>query len=84
MFDEYLEWIFGIGIVLVAILLVWVAIADGNHWATFQKDHHCRIVGKMEPSTGVGPAMGGKGGIAVVFIPGKTGYLCDDGITYWR
>jgi hypothetical protein len=74
------------GLVIVALLGVcaWAAIHDVNEWKQFAAAHNCRVVGHMDSSTAVGPSLSGKGGVAVVFIPGKKGYQCDDGVTYWR
>lgn len=73
-------------VIIVAIigLCAWAAIHDTNEWKQFSIAHHCRVVGQMDGSTAVGPSIGGKGGVSVVYVPGKTGWLCDDGITYWR
>lgn len=78
------EWIIGIIIVALLALGVWAAMHDANEWKQFSVEHHCKVVGHMSGSTAVGPSTGGKGGVAVVFVPGKTGYACDDGQTYWR
>lgn len=74
-------------LVLLAVLLVFAikgSIQEQHAWDRFQVDHKCRIVGETDSSTGIGPTFGGKGGVAVVIVPGKTGWLCDDGVTYWR
>ena len=75
-------------IIIVGLLLVFFGIKGSNEWKVFAKEHNCKIVGRIAGSTqtGVGPVMGNSGGIAVIItpVPGKTGYLCDDGVTYWR
>jgi hypothetical protein len=59
-----------------------------KHWKAFSEQHHCKVVGRMsgDTVTTVAPIIGGNGGIAVGVssTPSKTGYLCDDGVTYWR
>lgn len=49
-------------------------------------DAHCEIIGKVSGSTGIGPTVSssGKVGVGTVFISGKTGYKCDDGMEYWE
>lgn len=80
----------GIGLTLVGFvaLAAVVAVHEGERWQAFAAEHHCKVVGRMSDSlaTTVGPVVGGQGGMAVgvTVVPGKTGYACDDGVTYWR
>lgn len=59
-------------------------------WETFAKTHDCRVVEKMagDVDTTVAPIFDGKGGVSyavgVTDTPGKTAYLCNDGVKYWR
>lgn len=73
---------------LVIILIVGglkLAVDEDNQWLAFAVEHHCRVVGKTSGSVGFGTGLvGGKIGTITTYIPGKTGYLCDDGVTYWR
>lgn len=77
-----------IGIPLLLAFVVWAAIEDGRQWDAFRQAHNCRIVGKMRGDmvTTVAPIIGGNGGVAVGVssTPDKTGWQCDDGVTYWR
>jgi hypothetical protein len=65
------------GLLLLILAMVTGAIItlaashneDEKVWLQFRKEHHCRIVGEMT------------GGYKT---PPKTGWLCDDGRTYWR
>jgi hypothetical protein len=92
--SEFLEDIgpigWGIGLALVALCVVAVAatIQEQRDWETFSVLHACKVIGKMSGSsaTTVAPVIGGRGGVSVgsTWIPGKTGYQCDDGVTYWR
>lgn len=62
------------------------AAEEFNLWAS----EHCKIVGKIESSVSIGTGTsimynGKLGTITTTNIePEKTGYQCDDGITYWR
>jgi hypothetical protein len=75
---------------LVALMGLGIAgsIREERRWQEFSRTHDCKVIGHIAPSygTGVGPAIGGNGGVAVttVTIPGKTGYRCNDGLEYWR
>jgi len=68
--------------VIVGLLLLLLAAMVGGSfsilysykekeevWLRFREERHCRIVGEMT------------GGYKT---PPKTGWLCDDGKTYWR
>jgi len=92
----YIDWPIAIcwgliGLIVLAIpFMIMAAIQNQREWETFATAHNCKIIGKMDGDTSVGvaPVIGGNnnGGIAVVTTTtsGKTGYQCDDGITYWR
>jgi len=74
-------------LVIVAIVLGLVAAAvavveEDNRWKDFKYTHNCKVVSKESDS--IGTQVGSDGKIGTVVIYGKTGYLCDDGITYYR
>jgi len=75
------------GIALVPVM-IYIGIEDGRRWGEFKVAHACRIVGRMSGDlvTTVAPVVGGSGGVAVGMsvTPDKTGWACDDGMTYWR
>jgi hypothetical protein len=75
-------------LVVLFVLFVLGAIAEQREWDRFSVSHHCHVTGKMRGDlvTTVAPIIGGNGGVAVGVsnTPDKTGYLCDDGVTYWR
>ena len=74
-----------IGTILVAGLL-YVLIEEANTWKRFKEEHHCKTTAYIAPdmSVGVGPSSNGGAAVVVVSQHGKTGWLCDDGITYYR
>ena len=65
----------GLFLLLLAAMLGFALSLAASHneeekvWLQFRREHHCRIVGEMT------------GGYKT---PPKTGWLCDDGKTYWR
>lgn len=79
-----LTWIIGIP------ALIYLAVAEANAWAEFSEEHECQVVGRMSGSvntgTGVGVTTTGEVGsvFTTTYTPSKTGYLCNDGVTYWR
>ena len=85
---DHFVWVAAIVLVLLGVLFVTAHIYDERAWTEFVKEHECRVVGKTSSSTAttVAPVIGGNGGVSVgtTVIPGKTGWLCNDGITYWR
>jgi hypothetical protein len=81
--------IFAIVALAIPALLV-LEIAENREWERYSEAHACKVVAKVSGSTGTGigttVGSGGKVGVGpvVVSVAGKTGWLCDDGITYWR
>ena len=67
----------------VAGVVVWV---DSKEWSEFSVAHQCRKVGEVKSKVAPTLSVGGKGQVVMgnTYISGSTGYLCDDGITYWR
>ena len=64
--------IVGLFLVCLAVVIAVMLLphrGEEKEWLQFRREHHCRIVGEMT------------GGYKT---PPKTGWLCDDGKTYWR
>ena len=62
-----------------------------RQWEQFAKAHACEVIGVVDPQTtstvaiGVDSANGGTTLVPVTTtLPSRIGYLCNDGITYWR
>lgn len=74
----------------VSAAVIWVMLEDHKRWENFKAEHECKIVGYMDGdlSTGIGYGMttGGQFGtvITATSTPSKTGWLCDDGMIYWK
>lgn len=64
-------------LVAAMVLFLAVIIYDDSHWNEWASAH-CTKIGKYSGSLGVGSD--GK----TLYIPGKTGWRCDDGTEYWR
>lgn len=71
---------------LLAYALVSIGIQESAKWEAFKTAHHCKITGEMSGDTNVAPGIGSNGHMvmAVISTADKTGWTCDDGITYWR
>ena len=76
------DWKFITIICVVGALAVAGVVAEQIQWQEFSRAHDCKVVGKISPSSGTG--FDAKGNTTYVSVPGKTGYQCDDGVTYWR
>lgn len=74
-----------IGLLPVAIRGI---IQEQKEWEDFAVERNCKVTDKVQSSVVIttAPIVNGSGGVAVgtSVVPGKTAYLCDDGVTYWR
>lgn len=85
MFEALIEKIIGVAIVLLIAVMVWAIYADSVQWEQFKTDHRCKVVSQVSGTTfntitytNNGPVVG------VASTPSKTGWQCDDGVTYYR
>lgn len=85
MFDWW-EILAIIGLAILIITGLYYCAKDEEDWQQFKIDHHCKIVAHIEGglTPGIGSSLSGKLVVTSNFEPNKTGYLCDDGITYYR
>lgn len=85
----FVAWTAGISILLL-IGIIYILALENKTWKQFAREHQCKLVGKSSGDTAptIGSAVGPNGQVSIVVgvttTPGKTGYLCDDGVTYWR
>lgn len=84
------EIVFPTCMIAALLLCFWgmyaAASYDYESWKAFSAEHHCRVVGKMSGDVVVGTGLTANGQVTttVGFTGDKTGYICDDGVTYWR
>ncbi|UVE47575.1 hypothetical protein KS461_09895 [Pseudomonas chlororaphis] len=80
---EYLIVAAAIGFMALA---VWADAEKNRQWKEFARDHECRKIEEISGATsiGYGIASNGQGGMITTYTPGKTGWACNDGVTYWR
>ena len=82
-------WLWAIWIILLTICFIGY-YEDEKAWEAFKIQHHCKVVGKTDGrnNPGVGVGVGANGSTTVVmtnsYTPPQDGWLCDDGITYWK
>lgn len=74
------------GCVLLVPALLTFGWVEGDRWETFKTEHRCKIVEVQRSTTSIGIGFSGNGTTVVMPItnPGRTGWACDDGVTYWR
>jgi len=51
-------------------------------WQSFKRLHVCKLTESMPETTSTGVTV--KGDVLFSTTPPKQGWLCDDGVTYWR
>jgi hypothetical protein len=77
-------------LLVIAVLLAgfgfMLAVAESMRWQKFSAEHSCHKVGTMsgDTFTTVGVGVDGKPTVSFGSTPDKTGWLCDDGMTYWK
>lgn len=69
-------------IAIVVGVVVYFAVQESNEWSQFKVDHHCKVVGKVSGESFT--TITTNGSVAFGTTSGKTGWSCDDGVTYWR
>ncbi|WP_318528941.1 hypothetical protein, partial [Klebsiella pneumoniae] len=74
----------GLFVYILALFLspIYEKEQDWRNWAK----EHCKVIEKREgaTTTGVGISLKGQAGVFLGGEPDQTGYLCDDGVTYWK
>lgn len=72
------------GVLLCLLILVYQE--EAREWEKFKADYNCRITGKMEGDVNVGYGVSTSGNTVTTIntTPDKTGWTCDDGVTYWK
>lgn len=85
MHEDKLFYLIGVGLFLIVALALFFGIKDEMDWQRYAKEH-CKVIGEISGSstTAVGFASNGSVAVTPVYIPGKTGYLCDNGKQTWR
>lgn len=73
-------------IIILLVVMIYISEEADKKWAAFSAEHNCKVVAKISGSTfntySVNPQ--GQMQVGVGSTPDKTGWLCDDGVTYYR
>ena len=72
--------------VLFFVFAGWAMYEENKRWETFRIAHQCKVVAHVSGSTTVATGFSSSGNVTItpIIIPSKTGWLCDDGVTYYR
>jgi hypothetical protein len=89
MYIDWEDWIFRGLFVLIPIVLVLLVIAgihEQREWNAFKISHKCKVVAHVDGDTFNTYGIGGDGKMTVGIgsTSAKDGWLCDDGITYYK
>jgi hypothetical protein len=84
--DDWKAMLVYAGLVGLLLLAMWAAISSGEKWEQFKLDHKCKIVAQVDGEIFNTVSVGGNGQmqIGIGSTPDKTGWLCDDGVTYYK
>lgn len=88
----HIDWTGPILIMLVVLIIVmlifaiWASVKEVREWAVFKVEHDCKIVANIKGDVfnTINTNANGTVSIGVGITPDKTGWLCNDGITYYR
>ena len=79
-----------VGSIALTPIAVWKVWNLNKRWKDFAAAHECKKVAEVSADLNVGAGVvvtpgGGVGTVTTTtVVPGKTAWLCDDGVTYWR
>jgi hypothetical protein len=84
-----LTWIEGLVCVAIVACIAWIGFAmveDQKAWQQFSATHDCKKVAYIRGDVFNTFGTDGRGNMTVGIgsTPDKTGWLCNDGVTYYR
>lgn len=80
--EDHLGPIIGVITGIIIFIVIITLIKDHQDWERFKIEHKCKIVSKSASTIGTGFSSNGQ--VITTVESGKTGWLCDDGITYYK
>jgi hypothetical protein len=81
-FEECLPVVILVGIVTLFVLLIVATVNEGREWEKFKVDHSCKVVAHIKGE--LFNTVDSRGNVGIGGTSDKTGWLCDDGQTYFR
>ncbi len=84
--DDWIPTFFVVAISVVLVFLFWSLHREGQEWEKFRVDHNCKVVAKIPGDVFNTIGFGANGAMIVGMgaTADKTGFACDDGVTYYR
>lgn len=74
------------GSVVLVVIMFALALHESSEWEKFKVEHKCRVVAKIdgEVFNTFGVDSNGMPTVGIGSTSSKTGWLCDDGVTYYK
>lgn len=65
---------------------IYGSMKEQERWEQFAATHDCKVIGHKKSQAIMGTGISSSGNVVTTTqtIPAQTGYLCNDGVTYWR
>lgn len=84
--EKIIGVLIGVLIIVLLAVIIYGTIQENKQWTAFSQAHHCKLVSHSSGTNAMTTGVSGNGSVVVgsTYISGKDGYLCDDGITYYR
>ena len=84
--NDWITWAVVTATVAAFGALAWLGVEQSQEWERFKADHHCRAVAHISGDVFNTFGMDAKGRpvVGIGTTPSKTGWQCDDGVTYYR
>jgi hypothetical protein len=80
-----------VGLVIASVvgllaLAIYASAQENKRWEAFKVAHNCKVVAHIKGHTDIAPGFSSSGNVTFTTIstPDKTGWACDDGVTYYR
>jgi hypothetical protein len=69
--------------IVVVLVLAFIGISsEAKEWEAFRAAHKCKVVGHIRGEAF--NTINSSGSVGIGITSDKTGWLCDDGVTYYR
>jgi Mg2+/citrate symporter len=82
---DWADWLLGLFIlatVAIVALAIYLGVQEHKRWEAFRVAHACKVVAEMDGD--LITTIGAKGQVSVGSTSDKLGWLCDNGITYYK
>lgn len=89
MTDWFENLVWGLLVLAIVVCIPLALVAGHNEkqeWEAFKASHNCKVTSRIDGSVMPTFAMdtSGKAVYGMTTTPSKTGWTCDDGVTYYK